>query len=82
MDTKALNHVLMNSYDYQKPEPIRYHLVKIFGDGVSFTLKTSRPTSIPSSDGSQVYWLLKEINTSNRYDASIIPTFFLANVLA
>lgn len=34
MDTKALNHVLMNSYDYQKPAPSRNSLAEILGDGV------------------------------------------------
>ena len=34
MDTKALNHVLMNSYDYQKPAPARFNLAEIMGDGV------------------------------------------------
>ncbi|RDB19459.1 hypothetical protein Hypma_013686 [Hypsizygus marmoreus] len=34
MDTKALNHVLMNSNDYQKPEAARYNLSRILGAGV------------------------------------------------
>ncbi|TFK34906.1 cytochrome P450 [Crucibulum laeve] len=33
-DTKALNHVLMNSYYYQKPEAARYNLGRILGTGV------------------------------------------------
>ena len=33
-DTKAINHVLMNSYIYQKPEAIRYSLGRILGDGI------------------------------------------------
>jgi len=37
MDTKALNHVLMNSYDYQKPAPARFNLAEILGDGVLVT---------------------------------------------
>lgn len=34
MDTKALNYVLMNSNDYQKPVPARYNLSRIVGNGV------------------------------------------------
>ncbi|KAG6854181.1 hypothetical protein C0991_009833 [Blastosporella zonata] len=34
MDTKALNHVLMNTNIYQKPEPARYNLGRIVGGGV------------------------------------------------
>ncbi|KIM49563.1 hypothetical protein M413DRAFT_21761 [Hebeloma cylindrosporum] len=33
-DTKAINHVLMNSYIYQKPEGARYNLSRILGNGV------------------------------------------------
>ena len=33
-DTKAINHVLMNSYIYQKPESARYNLSQILGNGV------------------------------------------------
>jgi hypothetical protein len=33
LDTKALNHILMNSYDYQKPEAARYNLSRIVGSG-------------------------------------------------
>ena len=34
IDTKAINHVLMNSYIYQKPESARYNLSRILGNGV------------------------------------------------
>ncbi|KAF9464574.1 cytochrome P450 [Collybia nuda] len=34
MDTKAINHVLMNSNDYQKPEAARYNLSRVVGAGV------------------------------------------------
>jgi hypothetical protein len=34
IDTKAINHVLMNSYNYQKPEGARYNLSRILGNGV------------------------------------------------
>ncbi|KAE9397676.1 cytochrome P450 [Gymnopus androsaceus JB14] len=34
LDAKALNHVLMNSYDYQKPEIIRWNLKNILGSGI------------------------------------------------
>ncbi|KAF8955546.1 cytochrome P450 [Flammula alnicola] len=33
-DLKALNHILMNSYDYQKPESAIYNIRRILGDGV------------------------------------------------
>ncbi|KAF5318106.1 hypothetical protein D9619_012269 [Psilocybe cf. subviscida] len=33
-DTKALNHILMNSYTYQKPESARFGLSRIVGPGV------------------------------------------------
>lgn len=32
-DIKALNHILMNSYTYQKPEASRYNLSQILGNG-------------------------------------------------
>ena len=32
-DTKALNHVLMNSYIYQKPKVARYNLGRVVGPG-------------------------------------------------
>ena len=34
IDTKAINHVLMNDYLYQKPEPARYNLSQILGSGI------------------------------------------------
>jgi len=37
MDTRALNHILTHSYDYQKPEQVRYNLSRIMGEGVLFT---------------------------------------------
>jgi len=36
MDTRALNHVLANSSDYQKPSQVRYNLGRLFGEGVLF----------------------------------------------
>lgn len=33
-DTKALNHILMNSQTYQKPESARFGLGRIVGPGV------------------------------------------------
>ena len=32
-DLKAVHHVLFNSYDYVKPDVIRYILSEIFGSG-------------------------------------------------
>ncbi|KAI0634036.1 cytochrome P450 [Trametes polyzona] len=37
MDTRALNHILTHSADYQKPEAERRNLAKILGEGVIFT---------------------------------------------
>ncbi|KAH9885221.1 cytochrome P450 [Cubamyces lactineus] len=37
MDTRALNHILTHSADYQKPEDARRNLAKILGRGVLFT---------------------------------------------
>jgi len=34
VDTKALNHIVMNSHIYRKPEPARYALSQLLGDGV------------------------------------------------
>ncbi|KAG7086399.1 hypothetical protein E1B28_002354 [Marasmius oreades] len=36
-DTKAMNHILMNHYDFQKPDMMRQALVEIFGDGLLLT---------------------------------------------
>jgi cytochrome P450 len=36
MDTRAINHILTHSYDYQKPEQVRYSLSQILGHGVLF----------------------------------------------
>jgi hypothetical protein len=35
MDTKVINHILMNNMDYPKPEPTRYGLSRILGNGTS-----------------------------------------------
>jgi hypothetical protein len=39
-DTKVLNHVLMNSYIYQRPESARYNMRRMVGPGehISFFL--------------------------------------------
>ena len=34
MDTKAVNHILMNNYTYQKPSHAKYNLTTIVGGGV------------------------------------------------
>lgn len=36
-DLRALSHVLMNHYDYQKPEEARFALSEILGDGILIT---------------------------------------------
>jgi hypothetical protein len=38
MDTKALNHVLMNSYIYQKPDAARFNLSRLVGPGAHISL--------------------------------------------
>jgi len=35
VDVRALNHILKHGEDYQKPEPLRYHLSKILGAGMA-----------------------------------------------
>lgn len=42
-DTKALNHILMNSYIYQKPGAARYNLSRIVGPGVLFHQISTNP---------------------------------------
>jgi hypothetical protein len=37
-DTKAVNYVLMNSFDYQKPGPAKYNFSRILGNGVRIQL--------------------------------------------
>lgn len=37
MDTRALNHILTHSAEYQKPEGARNNLAQILGKGVLFT---------------------------------------------
>jgi hypothetical protein len=34
LDTKAMNHVLVNSYIYQKPEAARYSMSLVMGHGL------------------------------------------------
>ncbi|KAF8554640.1 cytochrome P450 [Imleria badia] len=36
MDTRAINHVLTHSIDYQKPSQVRYNLSQVLGEGVLF----------------------------------------------
>jgi hypothetical protein len=33
-DTKAINHILMNSHIYQKPEVARYNMSRTLGNGL------------------------------------------------
>jgi len=33
MDFRAINHILTHSYDYYKPEEIRYRLARALGEG-------------------------------------------------
>ena len=37
MDTKAITHILMNHYIYQKPEIARFNLSQLLGEGVLVT---------------------------------------------
>ncbi|KAI0692278.1 cytochrome P450 [Cytidiella melzeri] len=34
MDTRALNHILTNTYTYQRPRQTRYHMAQLIGQGV------------------------------------------------
>lgn len=36
MDTRALNHILTHSADYQKPRGARYALTRLLGAGTDF----------------------------------------------
>ncbi|KIJ62084.1 hypothetical protein HYDPIDRAFT_114926 [Hydnomerulius pinastri MD-312] len=36
LDTRAINHVLTHSSDYQKPSQVRYNLSQVLGEGVLF----------------------------------------------
>jgi hypothetical protein len=48
-DTKALNHVLMNSYDYQKAPIARYNLSRVVGPGEHTVASLSLPIHVSSS---------------------------------
>ena len=37
LDTRAINHILTHSTDYQKPESLRKGLAQLLGEGVLFT---------------------------------------------
>jgi len=50
VDVRALSHILKHGEDYQKPEPLRYHLSKIIGAGGSRCFVPSLPYLIPPSD--------------------------------
>lgn len=59
VDVRALAHILKHAEKYQKPEPLRYHLSKILGAGVSqcfflpppFRLKTVPPLGLLLVEG-------------------------------
>lgn len=42
-DTKAINHILTHSVDYQKPENARAILLTLFGEGLLFAEGTANP---------------------------------------
>ena len=46
-DTKAINHILVNNYSYQKPEAVRYDLGRIVGRGLHHVSLPFRP--LPNS---------------------------------
>ncbi|KAF8061716.1 cytochrome P450 [Lyophyllum atratum] len=54
MDTKALNHVLMNSNIYQKPEAARYQLSRVLGTGVLVVEGDKHKQQNPAFGPSQV----------------------------
>lgn len=50
IDVGALSYVLKHGEDYQKPEPLRYHLSKIFGAGVAhYFVPPSSHLTLPSN---------------------------------
>ena len=50
VDVRALSYILKHGEDYQKPEPLRYHLSKILGAGkpYCFVFSSSKLT-LPSN---------------------------------
>ncbi|KAF9234848.1 cytochrome P450 [Melanogaster broomeanus] len=51
MDSRAINHVLTHSTDYQKPSPMRYTLTQILGEGV-FVVEGTQHRQQASRDSS------------------------------
>ena len=54
IDVKAINHVLMNDYLYQKPEPARYNLSQILGSGILVVEGDKHKQQVGSFDPSHV----------------------------
>ncbi|KAF8960371.1 cytochrome P450 [Flammula alnicola] len=54
IDTKALNHVLMNNYIYQRPEVARYNLSRILGNGVLVVEEDKHKQQNPAFGAAQI----------------------------
>ncbi|KAJ3570544.1 hypothetical protein NP233_g4329 [Leucocoprinus birnbaumii] len=54
MDLKALNHILMNSQVYQKPEQSRFFLSRLLGDGVLVTEGSQHREQNPAFGAAQI----------------------------
>jgi hypothetical protein len=79
MDTKALNYVLMNSYNYQKPEIERYNLSRIVGTGMCKSIYKMFTVDSNSID-IQVFLSSRGINTGSRCDLKSISISFYFKV--
>ena len=76
IDMKAINHVLMNDYLYQKPEPARYNLSQILGSGVLVVEgdKHKQQVSLSLSISCSSKKDLKELLASNYGTVAKFPT--------
>ncbi|KAF8898203.1 cytochrome P450 [Gymnopilus junonius] len=54
IDLKAINHILMNSYIYQKPEGARYNLTQILGNGVLVVEEDKHKQQNPAFGAAQI----------------------------
>lgn len=74
LDAKALNHVLMNSYDYQKPEIIRWNLKNILGSGwLIFSLPGHYPPHIIDFSG-----ILVQEGDEHKLQRKVMVRYFIA----
>ncbi len=61
-DTKALNHILMNSYIYQKPDASKYNLTRIVGGGVLVAEEEVHRQQVCCMNAGSYYRTLRLIN--------------------